>query len=315
RAELRRLQGLIADLKPPYYRPKQNLVLPGFAHAIFHFHALLRPLAELARSTIANSDIRISQRYFDYLIDRRLPSAEQERKRFFSYDGMAERIQASLRPEEELDSVIREFQGFLGSLDALGARAVNADLYEVERFIDLCRHDYERLIGLFDPSANLDDSRYKPDFAPVPGEQVLPELVDFYYLTESFVFSPQLKESALRLLEKRQPDSFDETKKAKIDKLFAQLGKTVSDRLGKDILLALIRVIKEDPAFSPSTPRERRDFLEAYRLRLVTQFDKDRERILREQHESAIAADIRSLFGDAEILEVEGYDEEHDCFL
>ena len=315
RAELRRLQGLIANLKPPYYRPKQNLVLPGFAHAIFHFHALLRPLAELARSTIANSDIRISQRYFDYLIDRRLPSAEQERKRFFSYDGMAERIQAALRPEEELDSVIREFQGFLGSLDALGSRAVNADLYEVERFIDLCRHDYERLIGLFDPSANLDDSRYKPDFAPVPGEQVLPELVDFYYLTESFVFSPQLKESVLRLLEKRQPDSFDETKKAKIDKLFAQLGKTVSDRLGKDILLALIRVIKEDPAFSPSTPRERRDFLEAYRLRLVTQFDKDRERILREQHESAIAADIRSLFGDAEILEVEGYDEEHDSFL
>jgi hypothetical protein len=315
RAELRRLQALIANLKPPYYRPKQSLVLPGFAQAIFHFHALLRPLAELARSTIANSDIRISQRYFDYLIDRRLPSAEQDRKRFFSYDGMAERIQAALRPEEELESIIREFQGFLGSLDALGSRAVNADLYEVERFIDLCRHDYERLIGLFDPSANLDDSRYKPDFAPVPGEQVLPELVDFYYLTESFVFSPQLKESALRLLEKRQPDSFDETKKAKIDKLFAQLGKMISERLGKDILLALIRVIKEDPAFSPSTPRERRDFLEAYRLRLVTQFDKDRERILREQHESAIAADIRSLFGDAEILEVEGYDEEHDSFL
>ena len=39
----------------------------------------------------------------------------------------------------------------------LGSRAVNADLYEVERFIDLCRYDYERIIGLFDPSANIDD--------------------------------------------------------------------------------------------------------------------------------------------------------------
>jgi hypothetical protein len=315
RSELRRLQGLLAEFKPPYYRPKQNLVLPGFALAVYHFYALLRPLAELARSTVANSDLRISQRYFDYLVDRRLPSAEQARKRYFSYEGMSERLQAALRPDEELDSIIREFQGFLGSLDALGSRAVNADLYEVERFIDLCRHDYERIIGLFDPSANLDDPRYKPDFAPVPGEQVLPELIDFYYLTESFDFSPLLKESVLRLLEKRQPDGFDEAKKAKIDKVFAQLGKTVSERLDKEILLALIRLIKEEPAFSPSTPRERRDFLDAYRARLVSQFDKDRERILREQHESAIATDIRSLFGEAEILEVEGYDEEHDSFL
>jgi hypothetical protein len=315
KGEIRKLQSRLADMKPPYYRSKQNAVLPGFAHAVHHFYALLRPLSELARSTIANSDIRISQRYFDYLIDRRLPSAEQERKRFFVHEGMSERIQASLKGDEELEAIIQEFQAYLGSLDALGSRAVNADLYEVERFIDLCRHDYERLIGLFDPSANIDDSRYKPDFAPVAGEQILPELMDFYYLTESFAFSPQLKENIIRLLEKRQPDSFDEAKKGKIDKLFSQLDKTVSERLGKDILLALIRVIKDDPTYTPSTPRERRDFLEAYRRRLVTQFDKDRERILREQHENAIAADIRNLFGDAEVMEVNGYDDEHDSYL
>ena len=143
----------------------------------------------------------------------------------------------------------------------------------------------------------------------------MPELIDFYYLTESFIFSPQLKENTLRLLEKRQPDSFDDAKKTKISKLFAQLAKSTSERLGKDLLLSLIRVIKTDPSFTPSTPRERKDYLEAYRLRLTTQFEKDRERILREQHESAISADIRDLFGDAEILQIEGYDEEQDSIL
>jgi hypothetical protein len=315
KAYIRKLQSLLTDLKPPFYRPKQNQVLPGFAHAIHNFYSLLKPLAELAKSTIAHSDIRISQRYFDYLIDRRLPIAEQERKRFFAYDGMSERIQASLRPDEELDAIIREFQAFIGSLNTLGSRTVNADLYEVERFIDLCRHDYERIVGIFDPSANLDDPRYKPEFAAVPGEQILPDLMDFYYLTESFVFSPQLKENILRLLEKRQPDSFDESKKGKIDKLFSQLDKIVSERLSKETLLTLVRVIKDEPAYTPATPRERRDFLDSYRRRLITQFEKDRERILREQHENAIAADIRNLFGDAEILEVEGYDDERDSFL
>jgi hypothetical protein len=315
KAELHKLQAYLAEFRPPYYRPKQDLVLPGFAHAVHHFYALLRPLAELARSTVANSDVRIAQRYFDYLIDRRLPAGEQERKRFFVYDGMVERLQNALNPEEELEGLAREFQAFLDSIDALGAQTVNAELYEVDRFIDLCRHDYERIIGLFDPSASIDDPRYRPDFAPVVSEQVLPELLDFYYLTESFVFSQQLKENVLLLLEKRQPDSFDASKKVKIEKLFYQLGKTLSERLSKEILLSLIRVIKEEPTHTPMTPREKRDFLEAYRRRLVTQFDKDRDRILREQHESAIAADIRSLFGEEEILEIEGYDDEQDSLL
>jgi hypothetical protein len=315
KAELRRLQTILAELRPPYYKPKQNLVMPGFAQAIYQFYSLLRPLAELARTTVAHSDIRISQRYFDYLIDRRLPSAEQDRKRYFGYDGMSERIQASLKSDEELETIIREFQNFLGSLEALGSKSVNADLYEVERFIDLCKYDYERIIGLFDPSANIEDPRYKPDFAYVLGEQVFPEVADFYYLTESFSFSPTLKENVLRLLEKRQPGSLGDAKRERIDKLFSQLAKLLDGRLGKDVLLTLLRVVKDDPRFTPSTPRERKDYLDAYRKRLITQFDKDRERILREQHENAIATDIRSLFGDATVLEIEGYDDEHDAYL
>jgi len=315
RAEIHKLQYFLAELKPPYFRPKQNVVLPGFAHAIHHFYSLLKPLAELARSTIASSDIRISQRYFDFLIERRLPAAEQERRRFFSYDGMSERIQAALRPDDEFESIVREFQAFLGSLDSLGSRAVNADLFEVERFIDLCRYDYERIVGLFDPSASLDDPRYKPDFAPISGEQVLPELADFYYLIDGFIFSPHLKENIFQLLEKRQPDNFDESKKSKIDKLFNQLDKSSTERLSRDILLSLIRVIKGDPDYVPPTPRERKDYLEAFRKRLITHFDKDRERILREQHENAIAADIRSLFGEEAIAAIDGYDEENDSYL
>jgi hypothetical protein len=315
KAEIRKLQTFLADLSPPYYQPKQNLVLPGFAEAISQFYALIRPLAELARSTIANSDIRVSQSYFDYLISSRLPAEEQERKQLFMYDAMSERIKATLRPEEELEALVREFRTFLGSLDALGPRVVNAELYEVERFIDLCGYDYERIVGLFDPSANLDNPHFKPEFEPVPGAQLLPELMDFYYLTESFVFSPQIKDNLLRLLEKRQPDIVDGAKKDKIDKLYSSIEKTLNGKLSQGVLLALMRVIKEDPAFAPSTPRERKNFIDVYRKRLIAQFEKDHERILHEQRDHAITQEIKTLFGDAEILEIAGYNEENDTFL
>jgi hypothetical protein len=315
RAELRRINTMLAELRPPYYRPKSNLVLPGFAQSLYHFYSLLRPLAELARATVANPDVRVSQRFFDYLIDCRLSPEEQGLKRFFSYEGMSERLQQALRSEEELQSIDHDFQGFLHSLEELGPRAINMDLFEVDRFLDICRHDYERILGLFDPSVSLDDPRYRPDFVSVSGEMVLPELIDFYYLIEGFVFSIQLKENIFRLLERRTSGSADAGKRSKVDKLFAQLDKSLAGRFNKEILLALMRSIKGDPFFTPSTPRERKDFLDSYRRRLVVQYEKDRERLLREQHESAIAADIHSLFGDAEILEVEGYDDENDAFL
>jgi hypothetical protein len=315
KAELRRIHSVLAEVRPPFYRPKQNIVMPGFANAVLRFYYLIRPLAELARGTIASSDQKTSQRFFDYLIDCRLPEPEQERKRFFSYDGMSERVCASLRPDEELEAIMREFQAFLRSLEGLGSRAVNDDLYEVDRFIDLCRHDYERILGLFDPAASIEDPRYKPDFSPVAGEQALPEIVDFYYLTEGFLFSLPLKANILRLLSRRSAAASDDDRKGKIDKLFAQLESVASERLGKETLLSLIRSIRGEPFYSPPTPRERKDFLESYKRRLVLQFDKDRERMTRERHESAIAADIKSLFGEAPILEIEGYDEEHDAQL
>jgi len=315
RAELRRIAYLLSEIHPPIYRHKQNVVLPGFASAALRFYAQLRPLAELARATVAGADARTSQRYFDYLIDCRLAEPEQERKRFFSYDGLSERIGSSFDPDEEMEAVFREFQSFLRALDGLGSRAVNDELYEVDRFIDLCRHDYERIIGLFDPAASIDEGRYKPDFSAVAGEQALPEILDLYYLIEGFFFSPQLKANVLRLLARRQAAPVDEEKRSRIDKLFSQLDSIVSEKLDANILLCLIRAIKGDPFYTPPTPRERKDFLEAYKKRLVTQFDKDRERMTRERHENAIAADIRSLFGDAEILEIEGYDDERDAML
>jgi hypothetical protein len=315
KVELRRIYSILAEIHPPFYRPKQNIVLPGFANSILRFYYLIKPLAELARTTIASSDLKTSQRFFDYLVDCRLPDAEQERKRFFSYDGMSERVGASLKPDEEVEAILREFQAFLRALDGLGSRAVNDDLYEVDRFIDLCRHDYERILGLFDPAASVDDPRYSPDFAAVAGEQALPEIVDFYYLTEGFLFSQPLKANVLRLVARRQAAAVDQDRKGKIDKIFAQLDKITSERLDKDVLLCLIRSIRGEPFYTPPTPRERKDYVDSYKRRLMVQFDKDRERMTRERHEGAIAADIRSLFGDAEILEVEGYDDENDSLL
>ena len=82
--ELKRIYGVIADLKPPYYRFKNNLVMHGFAQDLLLFCQALKPLMDLADRTLAHPDLRVSRRYLDYLIDSELPPAELEKKASFA---------------------------------------------------------------------------------------------------------------------------------------------------------------------------------------------------------------------------------------
>lgn len=315
RAELKKIYTRLAELHPAYYRPKQNLVLQGFAQAVYAFATSLRPLAEVARATVANSDSRISQRYFDYLVESRLPRDKQQKLVAFAYEGLCERVGASLDPDHEIALASEEFQVLLREIESLGDREVNADLAEVDRFIEICRFDYERLLGLFDPGVSLDSASYRPDFGPVEGEQAYPEIVDLYYLLEGFLFDSPLKANFLRLLERRSPAGVDEAKRKKIDKLFSHLDRLLEVPLNAEILLALMRATKGEPRLMPKMEREKRDFLDSYKRRLKQQFERDRERIQRERHENAIAVDIKALFGTIEVQELEGYDDETDSFI
>ena len=315
KAELRKLYTYLAQIRPPYYKPRGNLVLPGFAQGVYNFRSILRPLVEMARKTISHSDVRTYQRFFDHLVDARLPKETRERKVSFSYDGMKSRIGNSIREEEEFEAIGREFKDFLHQVDSLSISDLDKELAEVEQFSDICRYDWDRIVGLFDPGANMDNPNYRPDFQAAEGEKVLPELVDLYYILADFSFEEDLAQNILIILERQTPQTPVSTQRQKLEKIFSALNKGLNMRLHRDVLLALIRALKSDPLYDPPIVREASDYVEQYRRRMVTLYEKDRERFQREQHENAISTDIEALFGNAEVAPVDGYDEEEDAFL
>jgi hypothetical protein len=275
----------------------------------------LKPLSELGRATIASPDLRVSQRFFDHLIDCKLAPDSRDRKMALAFESLSERVMASIDSDRELELVSQEFQDLLREIEALGPREINAELAELDRFTEICRHDYERLLGLFDPGISLDSPERRPDFVPADAEQILPELLDFHYVIEAFYFSPALRENLLRLLERRSAGGVDEGKRRKVEKICSQLDRLLQEKLDPELVLTLIRAAKGEPRFQPVITRQRRDFVESYKARLTQQFERDRDRIQRERHENAIVADIKLLFGETEIAEVTGYDEEADSYL
>ncbi|MFH2115855.1 MAG: DUF5312 family protein [Spirochaetota bacterium] len=314
RREMRRVFAPIAHFKPPYYRFKNNIVMIGFAQDLYLFSQALKPLMDLADRTLAHPDLRVSRRYFDYLVEADLPPAELERKESFFYEGMKLRVENAVKTNQEQESIGRDFQRFLRDVEDLAAGPLNSELADMERFIDICRHDWERVLGFFDPGVSLEDAKYKPDFQPCDGEQLLPELIDVNYLLTGFFFSPQLMRKVMRVFDRYAPASAA-SQAGRIEKMFATLNKVLQYRLSNESMMALIRLIKRDSLFQPDLRRERIDYVEQYKQRLVTQYERDRERLLRERHESAVSKDIKDLLTGIEVVSVDVYEEENDAYL
>jgi hypothetical protein len=316
RRELRKIHNFLATIRPSYYRMSQKTVQPSFANILFTYCQLLKPVSDIVKRTLASSDVKQGRKYFDLLIDAHLPQEERERKVYFSYEGMLERVKAAIDPDDESEIISREFQSFMKVLETPEIKMLDTELMDMERLVDLCRHDYERLLGLFDPGVNFDNPNYRPEFQPARGENVAPELIDLYYIITGFVFTTRMEESLAILLERISPrDANLDEQRRKLKKVLSSLNKIFSHQLSSELLLALMRAIKNDPGFVPDTARFKTSFLEAYKSRVFVQFQKDKERILRERHEDAISQDIKALFGEMEILQVTAYNEENSALL
>jgi len=134
RREMRRVFAPIAHFKPPYYRFKNNIVMIGFAQDLYLFSQALKPLMDLADRTLAHPDLRVSRRYFDYLVEADLPPAELERKESFFYEGMKLRVENAVKTNQEQESIGRDFQRFLRDVEDLAAGPLNSELADMERF-------------------------------------------------------------------------------------------------------------------------------------------------------------------------------------
>ncbi|HUX39678.1 MAG TPA: DUF5312 family protein [Rectinemataceae bacterium] len=314
KAELRKVYASLSGQEGDWYRPRQNLVLPGFPAVLLEFARLLKPLSDLMKATVANPDQRIAQHFRDFLIECRLSQAGLELRKSLLYEGMTDRLGNSLDPESELERMSGDFRTLLAELESLGPRRIDEELDAVASFVDLSRFDFERLLALFDPGVSIDNPRHRSNFSPVEGELVLPDLLDLHFVLEHFVFETHLRENLLRLMERRMA-GVDDTKRKHVAKLVSKIDQMLVDSLDPARLIALARAIKGDPRYVPVVPLRHEEHFAEYKQRLVTQFDKDRDRVSRERRETAMGSDIAALFGSMEIVAIEGYDEEMDSYL
>ena len=314
KSDLRRIYRELRSTKPAYFRQASSQILPGFADSVMQLIQALNPICRLIEVTVANRNEKLAERSQDYLVEVRLPPDQSDRRLSFAYEAMKERILNSASPDEELQKIGQEFQSFTRNFSGLEFTEADNEYKEIDRLAALCGQDFEKTLSLFDPNVNLASRTYKPAFTPAVGEQVLPELLDMYFIIAGLNLSRGV-EANLTRLQDRVSETRGDTPSAEMRRSVTRLQRVLDRRFPPHLLLNCIRAVKEDPYFSPGVDNQPKPILEGYKRKITEQFDKNRGRIARERKESGIVEDIQSLFEGAELLPIDGYNEEEGTLL
>lgn len=311
---MRSLNDELRKIHPLYYRRSSGQVLPGFAVSVMQLAHVLRPLREVFEKTIDNPDPKLAQMYKDYLITARLPEELQNLHSSFSYSSLKKRVFDSADPEEELETVNNDIAKLLYGLNTSEFHGFNNSYTVLVRLIHLCRHDFLPVLRLFDPALKSLNSTDPAVFQPVPGEEILQELLDFYFVLAGFDYSEGVEGNIGMLLERLSRERAEEAK-ARLKKVLLRLRNLSSESLGPQTVLILLRLIQKDPQFVPQSTHEEGSFLEAYKNRLQISYQRSKERIQQQLRELAVAEDLKRLFPDGQPEQIEGYREDIDQAL
>jgi len=313
RRQLRSLQHKIQRAHPQYYRRASGQLLPAFGVAVAQLSAVLGPLREILDKTLSHPDSRLAQRYADYMLVSRLPEPLQGAYSLLGFSALKQRVLSAPEPAAELAAAEGEVQRLLDHLKGPELQDFERDYPATQRLVSLCQHDLSRLLALFGPRAGAEADE-AAGYQPASGGEALPELLDLYFVLAGLQLSPGVERNLDSLLQRLTHGAAEEAR-SRLQRIFQKLRGLLEEKLQPGTLLLLVRLMQKDPHYVPQSMRDEAPAIEGFRNRWLMGFQRARDHIQWLLREHEVAEDLKGLFGEAELLEIEGYQEAVDQAL
>ncbi|NNM53961.1 MAG: hypothetical protein HKM05_04475 [Spirochaetales bacterium] len=308
RRVLRDLHETVLSVKPPVWNKTTGMVLPGLAQSWLQFYQLSKPLYDLFSKTLANPDKRIEALTRQHLVESSLAGDIAQRRLALSYDSLKQRFTG--QSSSLATSVNQEFSNLESDIRRQDTSAAAQDILGLEKLKNLVTHSFQPFFKKFGYDlASL--GQQQPHFIPVEGDNLLPDLLDLYYLLGDFEITPEMERGLFILLERLNAEKAQENLR-KMEKLLDRLRTLLRGPCSGYLTLTLIRILRQEPDFVPEVWKPKYDPLRDYLETLAQRFSQDRDRVMRELAESSLESDVRALFPQGHLLALENYTEETD---
>ena len=317
--QIKQLALQLKEAETPLWR-QDGYLLPALPAALYQVSQFLQPIRVILDATITNPDRRAAERYRDYLLELALTGEQRQERRSFMLTERAEALVAqNLPPDRVIEEQGKRFAHFLKVVDSPPIRQAGIILQKLDALSDFCLFDFNNLFAYFDPAfkahVGRDSTVDSPSFHQVEVVEVIPVLMDLYYLLTKLDLSPGIVDIVAILEAKRTGAELSEEISGRIHRIFQAVIYILQKKLGKDMILAIIRVTKGDPDFLPEQPMMQTDYVALYRERITEFFHSDSRKLLKEQQASEIQNLIDATFGDRPLETIHGYNESTNALL
>jgi len=317
--QLKQIALQLKTAETPLWRP-DGYILPSFPTTLYQISQFLQPVRSILDATITSSDHRTAERYRDYLLELALSNEQRAERKSFTLSERAEALIAQrLSPSKVIEEQGKRFGQFLRVLDSPTMHQAGLLLQKVDALSDFCQFDFNALFAFFDPAFKVhsgnDSTVENPSFHSVEVVEIIPVLMDLYYLLTNLDLNPAIIDIVAILEAKRSGTQLSEELSGRIHRLFQAIIYLLQKKVGKDTVLAIIRVTKEDPAFLPEQPNISTDYVAQYKERITEFFHSDSRKLLKEQQESEIQTLIDATFGNRTLESIQGYNETTNSLL
>lgn len=309
RKELKELHDNLQSVRPALYQKNTQAVLPGLAESYFNLYQLMYPLYDLFSKTLNSPDKKVRELSLNFLVESLLVGEITLRRSALQYEALKSRFASSSNPSLEINHVTTEFNNILSDIKKQNPTQVNQEITALFQLKNLVSHNFASFFKKFGYDIAL-FGKTQPRFIPLPGDDLLPELLDLYYILGGFSLTSSMEKGLFLLLEKVSPSKAQENEK-KMEKVLQKMQNLLIGPCSPYILLNLIRAIRREPQFMPEMAKGDENFVGQYVKEMTDRFGKDRDRASREVHDSSVNKEVSALFGDAtHLLSLENYSEE-----
>ena len=314
RLELRSIHSRLRACRPPLFRQRGALLLPGLATRLLLLARSLEPLRALFRQTLSHEDREAAQRYHDLLLESRLPPNPDARRISFTYNEMKRLFSSGVAADKVFSQVDARFDAYMSGFGGVAYAGFDATMTDTLRLASLARLDLDTLLRRFDPRFDSARADSAPDFGEVPGSEIQDSLLDLYFLIAPLRITDAVVQNIDTLAARLQRDRHVREPgaiTAAVDRVRAAL----RDAVPPDLLLDLLRAVQRDPGLVPKTDSGGGDYVADFTRRVGEQYTRDRERLARELERAALEADVKALFEGGALLELKGYSDEENAML
>lgn len=311
--QLRHIAAQIKAIEPPIYRA-DGFLLPAFPAALHQIFTYILPLKELLDTTIASTDSRTVHKYTDMLIEDALNDDQRLSREMLLFANRASVIAENIIPlQKTIDEQARILSSYIRQLDAPHIKRETDILEQVLAFADFCQFDFNGFFSAFDPAfkshTGKETTVTNPSFKPIDVAELIPSLLDLYYLLHHLVINEALVDRIALLAEKKHSATDNTQHKSAISRIFQAVHFLFQKRINAPIILSIIRLTKKDCDYVPEQPATTHSFLADYKKRLTEQFDSDSRKLTSESHTKEILGMLQSIFGNRELETIDGYNE------